>query len=178
MEFRHFNRWLSAIANVGVLAGLVVLIFELKQNNELTMAQIEQIRSDTLLQWRQEWVLNDHIAPLLTKASELEAEFTTKSPFDLSAEELQRVTEQTLEALEPVEGRRLRYFIMRDYWDFENLYFQFKRGLISEGYWHDRIVPAIAVNAPRWKAVLGGNLPRGGRQEFNEEIERVLRDAE
>ena len=68
-------------------------------------------------------------------------------------------------------------FIVTSYWDFENLYFQYKRGLVSDDYWSERIAPSIFYNAPLWKAVTGGD-PLYGRQEFNDEVERILNARE
>ena len=177
MKVKALNEGLAAFANIGVLVGLAVLIVEIKQNNDLTLAQIEQNRSDSLLQWREAWVLNDHIPPLLTKVDGIRSELTTKSRADLSAEESQAVTEKIIDSLEPVERRRYVSFIARDYWDLEQLYFQFQRGLVSESYWNERIVPAISTYAPRWKAAFNGRLPSGGRPEFNAEVERILRES-
>ena len=39
MEADRLNRWLTLIANVAVVAGIVFLAFELRQNNELLEAQ-------------------------------------------------------------------------------------------------------------------------------------------
>ena len=65
MESDRTNRWLTLVANIGVLIGLILLVIEIRQSNLLALAGIEQTRSDSLLQWRREWVTNDHIAPML-----------------------------------------------------------------------------------------------------------------
>ncbi len=39
MEADRLNRWLTLVANVAVVAGIVFLAFELRQNNELLEAQ-------------------------------------------------------------------------------------------------------------------------------------------
>jgi hypothetical protein len=39
LEANRLNRWLTLIANVAVVAGIVFLAFELRQNNELLEAQ-------------------------------------------------------------------------------------------------------------------------------------------
>jgi len=45
----RINRWLTLIANIGVLIGIFLLIVEIDQNNGLMQAQIEQSRSETLV---------------------------------------------------------------------------------------------------------------------------------
>lgn len=174
MNQNKINGWLTLLANIGVLVGLGILVYEVKQSNSLALAQIEQIRSESLLQWRREWVTDDYIAPLLTK---VETTLPSAELDQMSALDQQKATADMLDALDPVERTRMSIFIGTSYWDFENLYFQYKRGLVSDGYWSERIVPAILSNAPQWKAVTGGDLLHG-RQEFNDEVERLLNARE
>lgn len=170
MDADRLNRWLSLVANIGVLAGLALLIVEIRQSNLLAMAEVEQTRSDTLLQWRREWVTNDHIAPMLVARESLmpRAEFLT-----LNVAERQKAAEEMLERLDPETRLRMRIFILTSYWDYENLFGQYQRGLISDEYWNERIVVSILQDAPQWIAVTGGRLP-SGRREFIEEIKRLL----
>ncbi len=39
MDKDQLNRWLSLAANLGVLAGIILLVFELEQNREIMRAQ-------------------------------------------------------------------------------------------------------------------------------------------
>lgn len=39
MNFDQLNRWLTLVANIGVIAGIVFLAYELRQNNELMAAE-------------------------------------------------------------------------------------------------------------------------------------------
>ncbi len=50
MNSERLNTWLTLLANFGVIVGLGVLIYEVRQNNELTLAEIEQSRSEALLE--------------------------------------------------------------------------------------------------------------------------------
>ena len=174
MNQNKINGWLTLVANIGVLVGLGLLVFEIKQSNSLALAQIEQTRSESLLQWRREWVTDAYIAPLLTK---VDAILPGDEFEQMSALDRQKATAEMLDELDPVERTRMTVFIATSYWDFENLYFQYKRGLVSEAYWSGRIAPAILWDAPQWKAASGGDL-LGGRQEFNDEVERILKISE
>jgi len=164
---------MTSLANIGVLVGLAVLIYEIRQTNELTMAQIEQSRSESFLNWRQELALNDHLAPLFAKADQLFVDTYGEYDDSISAAEYQEQFASVIEMLEPADQYRIVFASQRSYWDFENLYFQYRRGLVSENYWNERIVPAIVQDAPAWKAISDGNL-LGGRKEFNDEVERIL----
>jgi hypothetical protein len=171
------DKWLTPLANIGVLAGLAILIIEVRQTNELTMAQIEQSRSESNLEWLRSGAMNDHLAPLRAKLSRLAEEYS-ETPYDqLGVLERQEQAAHVLGQLDPVERERTRSMLAVSYWDYENLYFQYQRGLVSEEYWNERIVPAIFREGPRFKAAFGESLP-AGRKQFNDEIERILNAAD
>jgi hypothetical protein len=173
MDSGRLNIWLTSLANIGVLVGLAVLIMEIRQNNELTMAQIEQMRSEAFVSWKQEVALNDHLAPLLAKAEQLLIDMYGEPDDSVDAADMQEMVANIIDVLEPVDQFRLTFYISSSYWDYENVYFQYQRGLVSEDYWSERVVPGIIGYAPQWKGVNGGSLPRG-RNEFNDEVERLL----
>ena len=116
MDSDRINRWLTLGANIGVLIGLFLLIVEIDQNNELMQAQIEQTRSETLVDWRREVVGNERIAGLLAK-------------FDGGVEGL---TLEAVDRLDPVELVQLRMLVSSHFYDFENLFSQNERGFVSE----------------------------------------------
>ena len=176
MNLDRLNRWLTLGANLGVLLGLGALIVEINQSNAIAIAEMEQARSDGLREWRQEWATNDHLAPLFVKfESILKKKGTSLNPTaGLDVHERQAVVSAALDELDPVERQRLQFAVISEYWDYENLYAQYKRGLITEEYWRDRGVGGVLNRAPLWKAIVSRGLP-GGRQSFNDEIERLLK---
>ena len=170
MDSDRLNRWLTLVANTGVLVGLILLVVEIRQSNLLALADIEQTRSDSLLQWRREWVTNDHIVPMLLERSSI---FSMEEYFSLDVAERQAAVENMLDEMDPTTRMRMRFFFLTSFWDYENLHAQYQRGLISEQYWTERIVAGILQDAPAWKASTGGSL-LAGRQEFIDEIESLL----
>jgi hypothetical protein len=46
MNTDRLNRWLALGANVGVLIGLILLVYEVRQNSELMQAQISMERAN------------------------------------------------------------------------------------------------------------------------------------
>jgi len=171
LDTDRLNRWLTLVANVGVLVGLALLVFEIRQSNLLALSEIEQTRSDNLLQWRREWVTDDHIVPLLLERNS----FHTPSEYrTLDVAERQAVTEAMLNEMNPETSLRMRLFILTSFWDFENLHAQYQRGLISEDYWNERVVGTILQDAPKWKAATSGRTLPSGRQTFIDEVERIL----
>jgi hypothetical protein len=170
----QLSKWLTLLANIGVLAGLAILILEIRQNNEIAMAQIEQSRSESLTQWRRERVTNDHIAPLIVRMRALSSEYTDKFGRAVRPADNQRRTAYVLDKLEdPVDRYRAESWIMASYYDFETIYFQYRRGLVSQDYWEGRIVPAILDDAPEWNAVRDGRAHLG-RKEFSDDVEHIL----
>ena len=172
MDSDRINRWLTLVANTGVLVGLVLLVVEIRQSNMLALAEIEQTRSDSLLQWRREWVTNDHIVPMLLERTSI---LPRDEFFSLDIAGRQAAVENMLNEMDPSTSMRMRFFLMASFWDFENLHAQYQRGLISEEYWTERIVAGILQDAPGWKAANGGSLLQG-RQDFMDEVERLLEE--
>ena len=46
MRLKKLDRWVSLLTNVGVLIGIVLLIFELNQNTQLMRAEISSVRAE------------------------------------------------------------------------------------------------------------------------------------
>lgn len=61
------NTWLSLGANIGVVIGLILLIFEISQNTDMMRAQINQSRTDTALFQQYSMSDTDYIAPIIAK---------------------------------------------------------------------------------------------------------------
>ena len=80
MESNKLDRWLTIGTNISVLIGIVLLIVEINQNNELVRIQIEQARSDTYVAWQREIALGDHVAPLFAKLGAHDGEVAGTGP--------------------------------------------------------------------------------------------------
>ncbi len=152
------NKWLTLSANIGVVIGLMLLIVEIDQNSELVKAQINQARSDSLVQRLAEFADSEHIAPLRAKLN--------------SAGYPERVVPRN--ELTPVEVERLQTWLGSSMLDFENLFYQYQLGFIDQEYWEARIVPAIKTFGP-YREAYGGVM---GRADFLAEVRRILDEAE
>jgi len=64
------NKWLSLLANLGVVAGLAILIVEINQTNNLAEAEAAQRRSDQIMQAKKEYALSEYIPEITTKYQE------------------------------------------------------------------------------------------------------------
>ena len=49
MDSNEVNKWLVLAANIGVLIGLALVIYEIRQNSELMRVQISQARADAAM---------------------------------------------------------------------------------------------------------------------------------
>ena len=67
MNAEKINSWLTLGANVGVVVGLMLLIFEIGQNTEMMRAQINQSRTDTALFQQYSMSDTDYIVPIIAK---------------------------------------------------------------------------------------------------------------
>ena len=157
MNSSKLDRWLTVGTNISVLIGIVLLIVEINQNNELVRIQIEQARSDTYVAWQREIALGDHVAPLFAKLGAHDGEFFSNLDF---------------EQLDRVEMERIRAIASARFYDYETLYAQYERGFVSDDYWNNRIVPAVRDWAPVW-AKLFGTDELSSRRRFIDEIKRI-----
>jgi len=157
MQSNKLDRWLTLVTNISVLIGIILLIVEINQNNELVRIQIEQTRSDTYVAWQREVASGDHVAPLFAK---------------LEVQDGGLFSNLDLAQLDPVEMQRIRAIAAARFYDYETLYAQYERGFVSEEYWKQRIVPAIRNWAPVWEKLFRTD-ELSMRQDFKDEIVRI-----
>ena len=69
MNSEKLNSWLSLVANFGVIAGLILLVFEMRQNTQMMRAQISQSRTETAMSEQQATYNSDHIPALIVKVN-------------------------------------------------------------------------------------------------------------
>ena len=67
MNNEKLNKWLSVIANFGVLAGILFLAVEIRQNTETTRAQITQSRADTAIALASAYFNSDYLPDVNAK---------------------------------------------------------------------------------------------------------------
>ena len=117
MDSDRLNRWLTLGANVGVLAGIALIFFELRQNAELMRAQMTQARGDNVVQTYRDLMSSDGWL-----------EIRAKQRASISVKDW-------IESLTPTEYERVWYRQLIEFHDLRTQYFQFKVGLLDEGIW-------------------------------------------
>jgi hypothetical protein len=101
------NRWITVGANVGVLIGILLLVFELNQNRELTRAQIRNELSQGVIEFTMAQAENEQLADIILRA---------ESGGDLT----------------PVEQRRYTYFFRGFIRYIANVHYQYRLGLYDD----------------------------------------------
>jgi uncharacterized protein YraI len=149
MDTDKANKWLSLIANLGVLAGLVFVAIELNQNTKATVSSAsEQITNQSL----------DYFA----------------LGMDNQVIALARYKQSIGDELSGFERDQLWWHQYYNFRGFENVYLQYKRGYVEQTEWdrYRRIInfrlttDEIALKMwedtqPRWT------------DEFTDEVERL-----
>lgn len=160
MNAESANRWLTLAANSGVLVGLIILVFELDQNNDLVRAQIHQARSDAHVQTKWAGADTEFLLPALVK-------FESAGGLD---------NPDAMDGLSPIEASRVMVAMEADHQDYDNLFYQYQHGYLDKEYYEHRIVPTIVRLAPWWKK-LDIYETSGRRPSFDAEIRRLLSES-
>jgi len=147
----RLNQWLVLVANLGVVAGIVFLGFEIQQNSEAINAQTYQSRAEAAQEWSSMVADSEHFAPLL---AELGAGLFPRDP-------------ATLAELSPEDRIRLTAFHQWTRIQLDNQLYQYEHGFIDEGFFNSATKPALALFTPAWEEL---NLLRPIRPSFREAI--------
>ena len=70
MNTDRLNRWLALGANFGVLIGLILLVYEVRQNSDLMRAQISMERTNTNMQILADFANGGDLIPIDVKLRE------------------------------------------------------------------------------------------------------------
>ncbi len=155
MNADNVNKWLTLSANIGVVFGLILLLIELDQNNDLVRAQIHQARSDTQVARFENRADTEHLAPLLEKM-QLSGGIANLSSSD---------------ELTPEELYRLRAYLQGRHQDYDNLFYQYQQGYLDEEYYQFSVSNAIRVFSPWWDKL--EIFENSRRPSFDAEIRRI-----
>lgn len=151
MKSSRVNEWLTLIANIAVVGGIIVLAIEVRQNNEL-------LRSES----RQTLVTND--------LASLEANFQNADVFAKLIAESEMSAEDQL---------RLSFMFALDLRNREFEYFQYINGLLDEQTWlayrHVILINHSTGLGRAWWDEIGRRIVD---PDFAELVDQLLVDAE
>ena len=126
MESDRVNRWLTLGANIGVLVGIALLIFELNQNREMMRAQIRNDLTTGVQELLRPALVDQDFADLLIRAD-------------------------TGESLSPAESYRVRTWDSSIFRYWENVHYQYRHGLYDESEFspHKDAILDVVTKNPR-----------------------------
>jgi hypothetical protein len=162
MNFDLFNRYVTLLANVGVLIGLFVLIIELRQNTEIMRAQIHNDAMTIRVSNRMAEANSGEIARIFAKINEASEERTLG------------LNEETLEILTEEERVRLRARMIGARDDFGNLYYQCQQGFLDQEFCQYRFRAQVIALLPQWRVL--GVIFSGQRPSFIAAIQRIAKE--
>lgn len=158
MELGALGEFVGAIAVVVTLVYLAVQIRQntraMEENRRLALAQTYQMRSDALQSMLVHAADSQYIGPLITELTQ------HGYPEDVSA----------LDRLTPEQRGRFRQWHIAQQTHWDNLFYQYQQGYLSDEYYLDSFRERVVRLAPTWKA-LGIS---AGRRSFAAEVERLL----
>ena len=121
MNLDSLNNWLSLIANVGVVIGLGMLIFELKHASDLSEVNSYQTRVDEISETSKEFALSIDLPEIY-----------------------ERLRAKGTSALSPVELRRVESWETGKIIRMQAQYYQYQRGFLEEHAYQAMLVAAAA----------------------------------
>ncbi len=149
MDAEKVNRWLTLVANLGVLAGLIFVAIELNQNTKATVASAsEQITNQSL----------DYFA----------------LGMDNQVIALARYKQSIGDELSGFEQNQLWWHQFHNFRGFENVYLQYQRGYLEQSEWdrYQRIIKFRLTTDESAKKMWEETQPRW-TDEFRAEVERL-----
>ena len=114
MDSDRVNRWLMLVANFGVLVGLLLLVFEIRQNTDMMKAQMAQARVDNRLENYRDQMHSDYWPAIGVKSAAANS------------------TEEWLDSLTPEEYRRVRSQTLYEINDLRTQYYLFQNGYLDQ----------------------------------------------
>ena len=117
MKTNTFITLSTAIANIGVLVGLVFLIFELRQNSAIALSQVSQQRTLSLIDEYNAFGLNEKASALFSKLNLL----------------------HDFESITTDEWVQIRFHEFARKHRTRDVWFQFQRGLITQEIYNNSL---------------------------------------
>ena len=142
MKSEKLNSWLALLANFGVVIGLALLFYELRETQSLAETEASVRRLNQMQEAQTAFALSDTVAALQVKAES-----------------------KGVDSLSPVELRRLQYWEQSVRLRMRSQYIQYVRGYL-DAETANGIVQAAVGSLPYWEE-LGFEL---GDSEFDQAI--------
>jgi hypothetical protein len=150
MDSDKLNRWVSLGANIGVFIGLIFLVVELKQTNDLAEASAYRARGDEIQSALQSVALSADLAEILVK-----------------------VDAEGIDALSAVEAMRYRQYLWAGVFRMQNQFNDYRLGYLDE-YSYQGMLAEAARRHHLWIEL---DIPLND-PEFNRVVEAAVLEAQ
>ena len=153
------------IGLIAIVASLVFLALEVRQNTTALEAGAWQVRSDALLDLSLQVAQSRELA-------EVNANLTYR-PETCAEDEVfcQEINAGYVDSLDPVMFEQYRAYLRAHAFRLQNMTVQYEYGLLTDDYYAGGVIGAIKYFIPQWKAF---NVPQGlGLQRYVDEFERL-----
>ena len=142
------------IAILAIVAGLVVVVIELRQTQQALLTSTYQERAIDAIGELLITADSDHLAVILAR---------TNRGGDYEA----------VDALDPVDHERLRAYLHARMLDWDNEHYQYQQGYLDADFFEATTTASVREWAPRWRFI-GLTEGRGG---FRRYVDSVLAEA-
>ena len=172
MDSAKLNDWLQVVGQFGVIASLIFVGLQLKQDREIALAATYQDRSAAVA---------ETISTFSTNNSAMSA--VVRNRFGLNPDDpLPAGMVELNEGLEPItvlEGFAAYSYANAMWHLWDNSHFQYQSGFLPESHWQ-RVRSSIkgTLSQRTFHRFAFEVDPDGHRQEFREEIYRILAEIE
>ena len=154
MDFDKLNRWMTLVANLGVVAGLIFLSIEIRQNTE----SLDESRKQVQLQSYQDYLQN------------LDESFRDLANSPYMAEIFVKYNNGGVQALSDVELQRLRWQSQTGMQRLDTLHYLHQIGYANTERYESVMLTTGCEHAKRWRDI--GIWP--DRPSFRDAIEELL----
>ena len=152
------NQWLTLLANLGVLVGIVFIIIEIQQNTAMMRSEIYQARSDTSIQYSLSRADSSIYANLTDRVR-------NNGPLDEA---------ESYAILSINERRQLSDWLIAEVRMYDATLYEYQQGLLDEEFFEGWRKGA-ASRGPVWLAFWGDN-SAAFRPSLLEEIKKAIAD--
>jgi hypothetical protein len=158
------NRWLTLVANVGVLIGIVLILLELNQNADMMRAQMAQSRAETRIELFRTMMDSEYWPAILTKQRNASSR------------------QEWIDSLTPEESERVRSRTIMQVNNVRTQYHHFKEGYLDESLFNTSVelearrlvvdlqfFPDIRISSPEFVDYLNSIARKYGLKEYQQE---------
>ena len=155
MKISGLNEWLTLLANLGVIAGIVFLAIEVSQNTKTMQADTYQSRSSESTAFVLASTQSETLASALSKTNYYSPEIVCAP------------TEEQLSSLSEIEMVAYSAYIRASYIRIDNQVYQYEQGLLDESFFNERTLGGLARLVPLLDSLVPG-MASSGREILEE----------